>query len=148
MSTGPEEPPGYVVSRERLFVTLGAPFALLVAASVVAWPWQLLDLPAAVGTLTPPSAGLCNYYKYIAVSQTRLDRKALKAELRQHYGVSLAGEVYELPLQRQPIFQQLGRDPLPDSEQACSHHICLPIFPSMTDHEALRVVEALQKTLG
>ena len=62
--------------------------------------------------------------------------------------MALAGEVYELPLQRQPIFRDLARDPLPDSDHACSHHICLPVFPSMTDNEAQRVVEALLKTLG
>ena len=58
MSTEPAEQPGHVVSRNRLLVSLGAPFALLYAASLVAWPWRSLDLPTTVGTLTPPSAVL------------------------------------------------------------------------------------------
>ena len=98
--------------------------------------------------LLPSPAGQCNYYKYIAITREPLDRKALKAELRERYGVSLAGEVYEAPLQQQPIFAEFATRPLPNSERACSHHICLPVFPSMSDDEARRVVEALQKTVG
>ena len=98
--------------------------------------------------LMPPPTGHCNYYKYIAITRERLDRKALKAELRERYGVSLAGEVYEAPLQQQPVFAEFATHPLPSSERACSHHICLPVFPSMTDDEARRVVDALQRTVG
>jgi hypothetical protein len=43
------------VTRERLSITLAAPFVLLLGASVVAWPWRSLDLPGSVGALTPPS---------------------------------------------------------------------------------------------
>jgi perosamine synthetase len=103
---------------------------------------------ANVSPLMPPPAGRCNYYKYIALTRERIDRKALKAELRERYGVSLAGEVYEEPLQRQPIFEEFATHPLPNSERACGQHICLPVFPSMTDDEARRVVESLQMTLG
>lgn len=41
--------------RRKLLLTLGAPYALLVAASLVAWPWRALEIPGTVGTLTPPS---------------------------------------------------------------------------------------------
>ena len=78
----------------------------------------------------------------------RLDRKALKAKLREDWGVSLAGEVYEDPIQRQPIFERYAALPLPVSEDACARHICLPLFPSMTDEQAARVIEALQATIG
>jgi dTDP-4-amino-4,6-dideoxygalactose transaminase len=106
-----------------------------------------LDSCANLSPLHPPAAGRCNYYKYIAVTREALDRKALRAELREHDGVSLAGEVYEAPLQRQPIFAEFADAALPDSEHACSHHICLPVFPGMTDEEAHRVVDALRKTV-
>jgi hypothetical protein len=44
----------YVVSRERLLLFLAAPFALLLGASLISWPWRSLSLPGAVGSLTPP----------------------------------------------------------------------------------------------
>jgi len=50
--------------------------------------------------------GVCNYYKYIAVLRERRDRKELKAILREKYGISLAGEVYEEPLHKQPVFER------------------------------------------
>jgi hypothetical protein len=37
---------------------LGAPFALLLGASLVSWPWRSLGLPGIVGTLTPPAVVL------------------------------------------------------------------------------------------
>mgnify|MGYP002526081343 FL=1 len=82
------------------------------------------------------------------MTRERLDRKALKTRLREDWGVSLAGEVYEEPIQRQPIFEQYAVEPLPVSEDACARHICLPLFPSMTDEQAARVIEALQATIG
>ena len=98
--------------------------------------------------LSPGDGGSCNYYKYIAVTRERLDRKAVKTLLREKWGVSLAGEVYEDPIQRQPIFTPYATAPLPVSEDVCARHICLPVFPSMTDEQANRVVEALKATIG
>ncbi|MEX2431528.1 MAG: hypothetical protein WD645_06375 [Dehalococcoidia bacterium] len=49
--------PAYVVSRERLTLTLALPFLLLFAASLVAWPWRAWGLPIA-GTVTPLSVVL------------------------------------------------------------------------------------------
>jgi hypothetical protein len=49
------EKPAFVVDRSRLQLTLGAPFALLLGASFVSWPWRSLDLPGTIGTLTPPA---------------------------------------------------------------------------------------------
>ncbi|MDA0797088.1 MAG: hypothetical protein O2826_02105 [Chloroflexi bacterium] len=50
--------PSFVVDRSRLQLMLGAPFALLLAASLVSWPWRSLGLPGIVGTLTPPAVVL------------------------------------------------------------------------------------------
>ena len=44
-----------LADRRKLLLTLGAPYALLLLASLVAWPWRALDVPGAIGTLTPPS---------------------------------------------------------------------------------------------
>lgn len=103
------------------------------------------------GGLTPlriPEGGVCNYYKYVAITKQKIDRKSLKADLRGAYGVSLAGEVYEEPVQRQPIFERYAEYPLPASEDVCSNHICLPVFSGMTDEQAKQVIDALKRTIG
>lgn len=89
-----------------------------------------------------------NYYKYIARIHESVDRKALKAALREQHGVSLSGEVYEAPLHKQPIFAHLATEPLAAAEDVCAHHVCLPVFASMTEAEAGRVVSGLHQVLG
>jgi len=103
------------------------------------------------GGLAPlevPEGGVCNYYKYLAILKRPLDRQALKKELRGTYGVSLTGEVYEEPIQRQPIFERYAVSPLPESEQACAGHICLPVFGGITEDQAHQVIDALKRTVG
>jgi perosamine synthetase len=92
--------------------------------------------------------GVCNYYKYIAVLKEKGDRKALKTLLRDRYGVSLSGEVYEEPLHRQPIFKQFVSGSLKVSEDYCARHICLPIFSGMKEDEARQVLNALKEVIG
>ena len=99
-------------------------------------------------TLSIPANGVCNYYKYIAVLKEKRDRKVLKSLLREKYAISLSGEVYEEPLQKQPVFQQYATCPLPISEDLCSRHICLPIYSGMTESEAGEVIGALQEIIG
>lgn len=94
-----------------------------------------------------PNEGICNYYKYIVVLKQRLDRKALKKELRDSYGISLAGEVYEEPLHKQPVFERFASRPMPISEDLCARHICLPIFSGMDDEQNRHVIGALKKVL-
>jgi perosamine synthetase len=98
--------------------------------------------------LQTPNAGVCNYYKYIAVLKERRDRKELKTVLRGHHGVSLTGEVYEEPLHKQPVFAQYADIPLPVSEDLCARHICLPIFSGMQAAEARHVISALAEVIG
>jgi perosamine synthetase len=92
--------------------------------------------------------GVCNYYKYIAVLKEKRDRKELKSLLREKYGVSLAGEVYEEPLHKQPVFQKYATHALPVSEDLCARHICLPVFSGMKEAEAQQVLHALKETIG
>jgi len=98
--------------------------------------------------LSIPEDGFCNYYKYIAVLKEKRDRKELKSILREKYGISLAGEVYEEPLHKQPVFKRYATVPLPIAEDLCSRHICLPIFSGMQDSEARAVLQALKEVLG
>jgi perosamine synthetase len=95
-----------------------------------------------------PDGGVCNYYKYIAVLNEKRDRKDLKATLRERYGVSLSGEVYEEPLHKQPVFRQYVSGPLEVSEDYCARHICLPVFCGMREDEARRVITSLKEVIG
>lgn len=95
-----------------------------------------------------PPDGICNYYKYIAVLRRRLDRRQLKATLRERHGVSMAGEVYEEPLHKQPVFEKYAPGPLPVAEDLCSRHICLPVFSGMQESEAFQVLRALKEAVG
>jgi perosamine synthetase len=95
-----------------------------------------------------PRGGTCNYYKYIAVLKEHCDRKALKATVRSRFGVGLAGEVYEEPLHKQPVFESYRTGPLPISEDLCARHICLPVFSGMEDADAHHVVHALAEIIG
>jgi len=95
-----------------------------------------------------PEGGLCNYYKYIAVLKEKRNRKELKTLLRERYGVSLSGEVYEEPLHLQPVFEKYAVARLPVSEDLCSRHICLPVYSGMQESEARHVIHALREVIG
>jgi perosamine synthetase len=98
--------------------------------------------------LVVPPEGSCNYYKYPVVPTTPVDRKALKAVLRERYAVALSGEVYEEPLHLQPVFRQYGAGRLPVAEDYCARHICLPIFAGMEEADAHQVINALRNEIG
>jgi perosamine synthetase len=100
-----------------------------------------------LSALPVPAGGVCNYYKYIAILKEKRDRKGLKTLLRERYGVSLAGEVYEEPLHKQPVFKAYAATPLPTAEDLCSRHICLPIFSGMREEEAQHVLSALKEVM-
>jgi dTDP-4-amino-4,6-dideoxygalactose transaminase len=98
--------------------------------------------------LKVPKGGICNYYKYIAVLTRKRDRKELKTLVRERYGVGLAGEVYEEPLHKQPVFEKYLTAPLPISEDLCARHICLPVFSGMEEADAHYVIQVLKDVVG
>ena len=102
----------------------------------------------ALRPLEVPSDAGCNYYKYIAFLPEGTDRAALKQTLRNEHGVGLSGEVYELPLNKQPVFAPWVDGPLPAAERICASHICLPISAVLTEEQAELVVASLRATLG
>lgn len=95
-----------------------------------------------------PAEAACNYYKYVAYLPEGADRSALKQLLRQEYGVGLSGEVYELPLHRQPVFERWAGESMPGAETMCATHVCLPISAVLTDEQAEIVLISLDEALG
>lgn len=96
-----------------------------------------------------PLEGRTNYYKYIVrlTAALPVDRRTLKKNLKERFGVGLAGEVYEIPCHKQPIFAGDAEGAFPEAERFCAGHVCLPIYPDMTEAEATHVVRSLRQAL-
>lgn len=84
-----------------------------------------------------------SWYKYIVMLPHHVKREELKLVLKQN-GVSLAGEIYELPLHRQPALANIfsGKS-YPKAEDICAQHVCLPIYYGMTPEEVEFVIQSL-----
>ncbi|MEU8381808.1 DegT/DnrJ/EryC1/StrS family aminotransferase [Streptosporangium sp. NPDC048865] len=106
---------------------------------------------AAVPSLTRPAVPegcATNHYKYPVLLPEGADRAALKRRLRAE-GIRLAGEVYDVPLHRQPYFaRHFGELSFPRAEAFAARHVCLPLFPGMTRAQQERVVRALRDALS
>jgi len=94
-----------------------------------------------------PAGSTSNYYKYLALLDPGIDRADLKRVLADQTGVSLSGEVYAVPLHRQPVFAGPGAGSFPLADDVCARHICLPVHSDMTDSEADYVVDSLTSVL-
>jgi perosamine synthetase len=102
-----------------------------------------------VRPLSIPEGCCSNYYKYIAVLDPGIERAVVKRRLREEHGVALSGEVYELPLHLQPVFEGVApAGSLPVSEDICARHICLPLYQGMSDADLERVVTGLSRALS
>ena len=100
-----------------------------------------------LGTLSIPPTSSSNYYKYVAFLPDGVDRTLLKQYLRAEFDIGLSGEVYDTPLHHQPIFSQLDDRALPGAEWLCARHVCLPLYPALSEADADYVVESLATAL-
>ncbi|HEY0545510.1 MAG TPA: DegT/DnrJ/EryC1/StrS family aminotransferase [Pyrinomonadaceae bacterium] len=98
---------------------------------------------AGINALPLPEACRSNYYKYLALLDAEIDRKALKQLLREEHGVGLSGEVYESPCHVQPVFEEFRDGAFPVAESICARHVCLPVYATMSDEDARYVVSSL-----
>lgn len=92
-------------------------------------------------------AGASSWYKYLALLPPGVDKAAVRQHMRER-GVRLSGDVYDVPLPRQPVFAFLKMNrTFPGAEEFAARHICLPIYVQMTPAEVDQVVEALRDAL-
>jgi dTDP-4-amino-4,6-dideoxygalactose transaminase len=98
--------------------------------------------------LVVPANAHCNYYKYIAFLPDGVERTELKQTLRERFDIGLSGEVYDTPLNLQPVFAPFADRDLPGAEQLCARHICLPLFPSLSEADADYVIESIATVLA
>ena len=93
-----------------------------------------------------------SYYKYICFLPEEADRQVIKSRLLKEFGVHLTGEVYAEPCHSQPVFKKYpdklankNGDQFPVTDYVCKKHICLPLYPGLTDEEVEYVVDCLKK---
>ncbi|MFI1254145.1 DegT/DnrJ/EryC1/StrS family aminotransferase [Streptomyces netropsis] len=97
----------------------------------------------------PPKASESNFYKYLAYLDDPVDRERLKAGLRERHGVALAGEVYDTLLCDQPFFRERGHGAaFPRARWFAERHVALPLYPTLTEAEQIRVAAALRSELS
>jgi len=90
-----------------------------------------------------------NYYKYVALLDSGIDREKFKQKLREK-GVRLSGEVYWPPLHLQPVYQRIlktKKGDFPISEDVTNRMVCLPVYTDMTIDEAEYVIEKIDEVL-
>jgi len=104
---------------------------------------KLLEIPASVQS---------SYYKYILYLEPPIEREKLKQILKQEYGVSLPGELYNRDCHSQPLFCRhpeaivpQPKESFPETDYVVSHHCCLPLYLSLTDDQVDYVVASLDK---
>lgn len=95
-----------------------------------------------------------SYYKYVTFLNDELDRDKVKRELQQKYSISLTGEVYSQPCHSQPVFEKYPRlvandpdDTFPETEYIAARHVCLPLYPGLTEEEVGYIIDSLKKVL-
>jgi perosamine synthetase len=98
--------------------------------------------------LSEPPGCQTNYYKYIALLPRGADRADFRRRLAEEHEVRLAGEVYDLPLHRQPVFAEFAGPSLPVAEDIAARHICLPVHSDMTGDEIDEVLGGVSAVYG
>jgi dTDP-4-amino-4,6-dideoxygalactose transaminase len=96
--------------------------------------YATLGLGAAV-TL-PPATGVYHLYVVRAADRDRVAAACRGAEVA-------TGVFYATPLHRQPVFANLPPRDLPETDRAAREGLALPMFPTLTEADQRRVVEAV-----
>jgi len=133
---------------------------------------ELLEAVNGIRVVAIPKGVRSSYYKYVAYLPDGCDRDKLKLLLKERYGVWLTGEVYADPCHAEPIWERYtlcgaerfagaprcllwpacGCDmppgDFPGASRLSASHICLPVYPGLTEAEISRVVESLAAALA
>jgi len=115
--------------------------------------------------------GPSGYYKYVVYLAEGIDRGKLKNVMRSDYEVSLTGEVYAELCHDEPLWETFtlcgkarnGGEPVcshpegadcrarrtdfPKATYISNNHICLPLYPGLSDEQANYVVDSLAAAL-
>ena len=121
---------------------------------IAAWYDKKLEGINGIKKVKIPANIKSSYYKYIVFLDDNIDRETIKKKLKEKYSVSLTGEVYSHPCHSQPAFKKypdtVANDPadtFPGTEYVAKKHICLPVYPGLTEAEVDYVVDSLKRVL-
>ena len=84
--------------------------------------------------------GTCAYYKLILmisrVSRFMSNENERLKKACAKEGISLTGQVYEVPVHKQPKYKNLfAKESFPTTEYISKMHICPPLYPELTEAE-------------
>jgi dTDP-4-amino-4,6-dideoxygalactose transaminase len=95
-----------------------------------------------------------SYYKYIVYLEEGINRDYVKNQMKNEYDIELTGEVYADPCHSQPVFKKYPEmmlnkksDKFLWAEYVCNRHICLPLYPGLTEEEVNYVAESLKNVV-
>ena len=125
-----------------------------------------------VRPLSIPSNTTSTYYKYVVFLPEDSDRSGIKRTMQEKYQISLTGEVYADLCHTEPVWQKYTycgklrnngekvdcarwpdcgcgdlQEGFPEAAYLSKHHICLPLYPGMTEEECAYVVDSLLRTV-
>jgi dTDP-4-amino-4,6-dideoxygalactose transaminase len=85
----------------------------------------------------------CGHYKQVLL--TKRKRQDVESYLAAN-GVALTGGVYHHPLHRQPVMRDFVQSQtFPQADEVADHHICPPCYPELTEDEAHRICDLLER---
>jgi dTDP-4-amino-4,6-dideoxygalactose transaminase len=121
---------------------------------IAKWYDKKLEGVKGIKKVVIPANIQSSYYKYIVFLDDSIDRETIKKKLADKYTVSLTGEVYSHPCHSQPAFKKypatVANDPsdtFPQTEYVAKKHICLPVYPGLTEAEIDYIVDSLRRVL-
>ena len=86
--------------------------------------------------------------KFIVLLPKGINQQNVKRKMKER-GISLQGEVYSIPLHKQPIASRLGFvGDYPVADDISTRHICLPIYPSLSEKEVEYICRSLVEILN
>ena len=124
-----------------------------------------------IGPVQLPPIVSSTYYKYVAYLDEVYDRGRVKTVLKEQHSVSLTGKVYADPCHAEPLWDEYtycGRrrkdgsvgchrwpscgcgsrqTGFPGADYISRHHICLPVYPGLSNAQLEHVVSSLRETL-
>ena len=106
---------------------------------------NLIESPK-IKILKPPATSRFNYFKYTVILEN-LNRDTFHSNMNKK-GIELSGYVYELPLHKQPVFSEYKDLELRNSEYLCAQHICLPIYPNLSEKDALYIANTFNEIIS
>jgi len=93
------------------------------------------------------------FYKYVVFLPEYIDTNTLSHTLKEKYSINLSSCIYQRPCHKEPVFLHYANSILnydgsfPVSEYISRTHICLPIYPSLSNGEAEYVASTLCRVL-